>query len=103
MLYLHKYLTNFQKLSFCCKTWNVAIVVENCKGSGILVLQWQRYNFSNIQKMYKFQFFPLDSPPEMLYLHKYLTNFQKTFFAWKMMNVAIVSEKFKGSRILVLQ
>ena len=39
----------------------------------------------------------------MLYLHKYLTNFQKTFFAWKMMKVAIVSEKFKGSRILVLQ
>ena len=29
----------------------VAIVSENFKGSGILVLQWQRYNFSNIQKM----------------------------------------------------
>ena len=29
----------------------VAIVVEKVKGSGILVLQWQRYNFSNIQKM----------------------------------------------------
>ena len=29
----------------------VAIVSENFKGSGILVLQWQRYNFYNIQKM----------------------------------------------------
>ena len=51
MQYLHKYLANFQKLSFGCNIRNVAIVVENFKGSGILVLQWQRYNFSNIQKM----------------------------------------------------
>ena len=29
----------------------VAIVVENFKTLAILVLQWQRYNFSNIQKM----------------------------------------------------
>ena len=50
-LYLHTYLTNFQKLSFGCKITNVAILVENFKGSGIWVLQWQRYNVSNIQKM----------------------------------------------------
>ena len=31
----------------------------------------------------------------MLYFRKYLTNSQKTFFAWKMMKVAIVSENFK--------
>ena len=30
---------------------NVAIVDENYKGSDALVLQWQRYNFSNIKKM----------------------------------------------------
>ena len=29
----------------------LAIVGENFKASDILVLQWQRYNFSNIQKM----------------------------------------------------
>ena len=51
MLFFRKYLTNSEK-SFCgCKIGNVAIVVENFRGSGILVSQWQRYNFSNIQKM----------------------------------------------------
>ena len=49
MLYFRKYLTNSQK-TFFLKDW-LAIVVENFKGSGILVLQWQRYKFSNIQKM----------------------------------------------------
>ena len=51
MLYFRKYLTNSQKTFFAWKMMNVAIMVENCKGSGILVWQWQRYNFSNIQKM----------------------------------------------------
>ena len=51
MLYFRKYLTNSQKTFFSWKIVKVAIVVENFKGSGILVLQWQRYNFSNIQKM----------------------------------------------------
>ena len=34
----------------------------------------------------------------MLYFRKYLTNSQKTFFAWKMMKVAIVGWKFQGLR-----
>ena len=58
MLYFRKYLTNSQKTFFGWKMMKlqlfqhpVAIVSENFKGSGILVLQWQRYNFSNIQKM----------------------------------------------------
>ena len=51
MLYFRKYLTNSQKTFFGWKTMKVAIVSENCKGSGILVLQWQRHNISNIQKM----------------------------------------------------
>ena len=36
------------------------------------------------------------SRQKMLYLRKYLTNSQKTFFGLKMMKVAIVSEKFQG-------
>ena len=40
------------------------------------------------------------SQAEMLYFRKYLTNSQKSFFGWKMMKVAIVSENFKGSGIL---
>ena len=51
MLYFRKYLTNSQKTFFGWKMMKVAIVSENFKGSGILVLQWQRYKFSNIQKM----------------------------------------------------
>ena len=27
------------------------IVIENFKGSNVLALQWQRFNFSNVQKM----------------------------------------------------
>ena len=51
MLYFRKYLSNPQKTFFGWKMMKVAIVVEQVKGSGILVLQWQRYNFSNIQKL----------------------------------------------------
>ena len=52
MLYFRKYLTNSQKKNFFGWTMmNLAIVVDNFNGSGIVVLQWQRYNFSNIQKM----------------------------------------------------
>ena len=41
-------------------------------------------------------------PAEMLYLQKYLKNFQKQSFAWKMMK-SIVVEKFKSTDILLLQ
>ena len=51
MLYFRKYLTNSQNTFLSERLMKVAIVVENFKGSGILVLQWQRYKFSNIQKM----------------------------------------------------
>ena len=51
ILYFRKYLKNFQKKFFGWKRVKVGIVVENLNGSGILVLQWQRYNFSHIQKM----------------------------------------------------
>ena len=37
MLYFRKYLTNSQNTFFGCKIVKVAIVVENFKGSGILV------------------------------------------------------------------
>ena len=51
MLYFRKYLTNAQKTFFGWEMMKVAIVSENLNGSGILVLQWQRHKFSNIQKM----------------------------------------------------
>ena len=53
MLYLQKYLTNFQKLFFGWKKRKLAIVVENFKCTDIFVFQKQRYNFSNILKNVK--------------------------------------------------
>ena len=79
-LYLHTYLTNFQKLSFGCKITNVAILVENFKGSGIWVLQWQRYTFPTSRKCKNFNSSLYTVPAEMLYFRKYLTNFLKHFF-----------------------
>ena len=62
---------NFKKIAFGWKMMKVAIVVENFKCTEILVLQLQRrYNFSNIQKMYKFQFFPLHMSQQKWYIFK---------------------------------
>ena len=99
MLYLQRYLTNFQKLFFGWKKRKMAIGVGNFKCTDILAFQWQRYNFSNIPKMLKFQFFPYTVPAEMLYLQRYLTNFQKLFFGWKKRKLAIAVENFKCSDI----
>ena len=43
--------TNFQKLFFGRTMRKVAIVVENLNCTDVLVLQWQRHNFSNIWEM----------------------------------------------------
>ena len=51
MLYLQKYLTNFQKLFFRWKKRKVTIVIGNFNCTDIFVFQRQRYNFSNIPKM----------------------------------------------------
>ena len=51
ILYFRKYLTNSQKTFFGLKMMKVAIVSENFRGLALLVLEWQRYKFSNIQKM----------------------------------------------------
>ena len=99
MLYLQKYLTNFQKLFFRWKKRRVAIVVA------------QTFSFSNSnvttfptsQKCKNFNFSLYTVLAEMLYLQKYLTNFQKLFFRWKKTKLAIVVENFKCTDILVFQ
>ena len=103
MLYLQKYLTNFQKLFFGRTMRKVAIVVENFNCTEILVCNSNATNFptSWICKNYYFSLYTV--PAEMLYLQKYLTNFQKRFFGWKMRKVVIVVENFKCTDILVLQ
>ena len=80
MLYLQKYLTNFQKRFSGWKMMKMAIVVENLKCTEPLVLPWQRYNFSYIWICKNFSFSLYTVPAEMPYLQKYLMNFQKLFW-----------------------
>ena len=101
ILYLQKYLTNFQKLFFGRTMRKVSIVVENYNCTEILVLQKRHYTFSNIWKCKIFSFSIYTVPAEMLYLQKDFMNFQKLSFAWKMMKVANVVENFK-TKISVL-
>ena len=103
MLYLQRYLTNFQKLFFGWKKINVAIVVWKFQGHrhfrcAIATLQL----FQNPENV-KISIFSLYTvPAEMLYLQRYLTNFQKLFFRWKERKVAIVVDTFKRTDIFVL-
>ena len=162
MLYLQKYLTNFQKLFFWLKD-------KERRYTGWKFEMHRHYSFAiatlqlfQHSEHVKFQLFPLHCPsrspisskafdefsktffylkdkerrycglkfkmqrhfsfaiatsqflqhPEnvkisifslMLCLQKYLTNFQKLFFGWKMRNVAILVKNFKCTDILVLQ
>ena len=59
--------------------------------------------FPKCRKCKNFNFLLYPFPTEMLYLQKYLTNFQKLFFGWKMRKLAIVVENFLCTDILVLQ
>ena len=95
MLYLQKYLTNFQRLFFGWKKRKVAQIFWLCNSNAT--------TFPTFRKCKNFNFSLYTVPAEMLYLQKYLTNFQKLFFGWKKRNVAIVVENFKSTDILVLQ
>ena len=79
MLYLQKYLTNFQKLSFGWKMSKVAIVVTNINCTDVLVCNNNDTTLSTTRKCINFNFSLYTVPAEMLYLQKYLTNFQKLF------------------------
>ena len=72
----------------------VAIGVENLNCTDVLVLQSQRYHFPTSRKCKKFNISLFTVRAEMLYLQKYLKNFQTLSFGWKMSKVAIVVENF---------
>ena len=59
--------------------------------------------FPTSRKCNNFNFSIYTVPAEMLHLQKYLTNFQKLSFSWRMRKVAIVVENFKCTDILLLQ
>ena len=97
ILYLQKYLTNFQKLFF---GWSAQKKIWSA----------QRFRFCNSnvttfptsRKCKNFNFALYTVLAENLYLQKYLTNFQR-IFGCKMRNVAIVVKNLKCTDILVLQ
>ena len=99
MLYLQKYLTNFQKLFFSLKE-------EEGGYSALGISSSQTFWFSNgnvttfptSRKCKNFNFSLYTVPAEMLYLQRYLTNFQKHFFGWKKRKVAILRWKFQVHR-----
>ena len=99
MLYLQKYLTNFQKLFFRWKKRKVAIVDRKFqlhRHFRLPMATLQLFQRSRKRKNFNFSLYTV--PAEMLYLQKYLTNFQKHFFRSKKRTVAIVVENFKVHR-----
>ena len=103
MLYLQKYLTNFQKPFFRWKKRKVAIGVVNFKAQTISFSNGNVTIFPTSRNCKNFNFPLYIVPAEMLYLQKYLTNFQKLFFRWKKRKVTIVIGNFKCTDIFVFQ
>ena len=101
MPYLQKFLTNCQKLFYRWKTRKVAIVVEISSAQTFSFFSSNVTTFPTSRKCKNYNFSFYNVPAEMLYLQKYLTNFQNLFIGWKIMKVAIVVENFKCKDILL--
>ena len=104
MLYLQKYLTNFQKLSFGWKMKEGGYC--GWKISSAQIFWFCNSNvttFPTCRKCKNFNFSLYTFPAEILHLQKYLTNFQKLFLAERQWKLAIVFENFNCTDILVLQ
>ena len=84
MLYLQKYLTNFQKLSFVAERrgrWLLWLKISSAQ-----IFWFCNSNvttFPTSRKCKNFNFSLYTVPAEMQYLQKYLTNFQKLSFGLK--------------------
>ena len=96
MLYLQKYLTNFQKLFFRWKKRKLAIVaLEISSAQTFSFSKGNVTTFPTSQKCKNFNFSLYTVLAEMLYLQKYLTNFQKLFFRWKQEEAGYFGWKFQ--------
>ena len=99
MLYFRKYLMNSQKTFFAWKMMKVAIVSWKFQGLryfsfAMATLQ----HFPTSRKCKNFNYSLYTVPAEMLYLRKYLTNSQNTFFVWKIDEGGYCGWKFQGHR-----
>ena len=84
MLYLQKYLTNFQKLFFRLKEEEAGYCgwkFQVHRHFGFAIATLQLFQHPENVKISIFSLYTV--PAEMLYLQKYLTNFQKLFFRLK--------------------
>ena len=81
MLYLQKYLTNFRKLFFGWRIWGMWLFwLKIWRCTDIIVLQMATFTtFPTSRTCINSNFSHYTLPAEMLYLQKYLTNFQKFF------------------------
>ena len=103
MLYLQKWLTNFQKLLFGWK-WGRRLLWLKISSAPIFwVCNSNVTTFRTSRKGIIFNFSLYTVPAEMLYLQKYFMNFQKLSFGWKMRRVATVVENINCTDVLVLQ
>ena len=103
MLYLQKYLTNFQKLFFVERRESWLLSLEISSAQTFSFSKGNVTTFPTSQKCKNFNFSLYTVLAEMLYLQKYLTNFQKLFFRWKKRKLAIVRCQFQGTDIFVFQ
>ena len=100
---LQKYLTNFQKLSLAGRWERLLLWLKISSAQIFWFCNSNVTTFPTSRKCNNFNFSIYTVPAEMLYPQKYLTNFQKLSFSWKIRKVAIVVENFKCTDILVLQ
>ena len=80
MLYLQKYLTNFQKLFFAERWGRWLLWLKISIAQIFWFCNSNVTTFPTSRKCKNFNFSLYTVPAEMLYLQKYLTNFQKLFF-----------------------
>ena len=102
-LYLLKYLTNFQKPFFHSKKRKLAMWLKISSAQTFSFCYSNVTTFPTSWKCKNFNYCLYTVPAEMIYLLKYLTNFQKPFFLWKKRKVAIVVENFKCTDIFVFE
>ena len=101
MLYLQKYLMNFQK-HFLAERWGRWLL--SLKILGAQIFWFCNSNVTNFQhpENVKISIFPLHCPCRNAITSKVFNEFSKKFFVWKMGKVAIVVENVKRTVILLL-
>ena len=103
MLYLQKYFRLFKNflLDERWERWLLRLKFQVHRRFAFAIATLPLFQHSRKCKNSNFSLYTV--PAEILYLQRYFTNFQKRFFGWKMMKVAIVVENFKCTDILLLQ